>query len=283
LLLLSVASQSVINSNGLQPKLSGESGKGKTHIVLTVKHLLHPSQVIATSFSSKALFYDSGLNPKTVIFCDDVELPDDIEEVLRRAMTNFTGPTRHQTLDAQRKLNVLELPERLVFWLTSVDSTTSLQLINRQIDIDVDESKNQDKKVAEFQTECAKLGLSRFYEDDEVLTLRDAFLYLHKRDFKVKIPFAEFIEFNDVSNRWNQEILFDLMKAYAVLNHGSRDKDDTGFLLATIDDFNAAKDLFKSVAQHQLTKLKPREIQILQTIAENGASVTYMNWLTRQD
>jgi hypothetical protein len=39
-MLLSIACQSILNSEGLQPKLSGASGKGKTHAVKAMFHLI---------------------------------------------------------------------------------------------------------------------------------------------------------------------------------------------------------------------------------------------------
>ena len=39
-MLLSIANQSIINSEGIQPKLSGGSGKGKTHAAKTMYALL---------------------------------------------------------------------------------------------------------------------------------------------------------------------------------------------------------------------------------------------------
>ena len=39
-MLLSIACQSVLNSEGLQPKLSGASGKGKTHAAKAMYHLM---------------------------------------------------------------------------------------------------------------------------------------------------------------------------------------------------------------------------------------------------
>jgi hypothetical protein len=53
--ILSVASQSVDNTDGIQPKLSGESGKGKTHVSRTVLHLLDPSMFRAASYEHLGL------------------------------------------------------------------------------------------------------------------------------------------------------------------------------------------------------------------------------------
>jgi hypothetical protein len=75
---------------------------GKTHATKTVLHLMHPTMYLAASFSSKALFYDDTVHPKTVIFSDDVNLAPDVEQTVRAAMTNWDSPTEHITLDGKR-------------------------------------------------------------------------------------------------------------------------------------------------------------------------------------
>jgi hypothetical protein len=270
LLVLSVASQSVINTDGIQPKLSGESGKGKTHVSRSVLHLLHPSMYRAASFSSKVLFYDDTLTPKTVIFSDDVSLNDDVEEIVRAAMSNWYEPTQRMTLDAKRNPVTLSLPPRISFWFTSVKTTSTLQLINRQVEVNVDESPDQDKRVEEHQRRLSALGMPEFYVDEEVELLREAFLHLNQIDFKVKIPFVDRIKFNDVSNRRNFPIFLDFIKAYCLLNYEARLVDDDQALIATREDFDNALSLFATVAVQQITKLNEKERQVAAAIKDRS-------------
>jgi hypothetical protein len=266
--MLSVASQSVVNTDGIQPKLSGESGKGKTHVSRTVLHLLDPSMYRAASFSSKVLFYDDTLKPKTVIFSDDVNLNEDAEEIVRAAMSNWYEPTQRMTLDSKRNAVTLSLPPRISFWFTSVKTTSTLQLINRQVEVNVDESPDQDKRVEEHQRRQSALGVPDFYVDDEVALLRQAFLHLNQIDFKVKIPFVDRIRFTKVSNRRNLPIFLDLIKAYCVLNNKAREADEEGALIATREDFENALKLFETVAVQQITKLNEKERQIAAVIKD---------------
>jgi hypothetical protein len=270
LLMLSVASLSVINTNGLQPKLSGESGMGKTHSTKTVLHLMPTTIYLAASFSSKSLFYDDKLRPKMVIFSDDVNLAPDVEQTVRAAMTNWDSPTEHITLDAKRKPITLSLPPRVAFWLTSVSTKSTIQLLNRQVEMNVDESPDQDKRVEQHQREFAESGLSDFYVDDEVELSREGFLHLNHVDFGVKIPFIDNIRFTDVRNRRNLPIFLDFVKAYCVLNYKARQTDEAGVLVATKQDFDNALELFKTVAVQQVTKLNARERQIAAVIKENS-------------
>ena len=270
LLMLSVASMSVINTTGLQPKLSGESGMGKTHSTKTVLHLMHPTVYRSASFSSKALFYDKTLRPKMVIFSDDVNLAPEVEETVRAAMTNWDSPTQRITLDGKRNPVTLSLPPRVAFWLTSVSTKSTIQLLNRQVEMNVDESPDQDKRVEQHQRRLAESGLSDFYVDDEVELLREAFLHLNRVDFGVKIPFIDNIRFTDVRNRRNLPIFLDFMRAYCILNYVARETDENGALIATKQDFNNALGLFKTVAVQQVTKLNDREREVAAVIRENS-------------
>ena len=270
LLMLSVASLSVINTKGLQPKLSGESGMGKTHSTKTVLHLMHPTIYRAASFSSKALFYDDKLLPKMVIFSDDVNLAPEVEETVRAAMTNWDSPTEHITLDAKRNPITLSLPPRVAFWLTSISTKSTVQLLNRQVEMNVDESPGQDKRVEQHQRRFAELGLPDFYDDNEVELIRRAFLHLNRVDFGIKIPFIDNIRFTDVRNRRNLPIFLDFVKAYCVLNYMARQTDEDGALIATKQDFDNALELFKTVAVQQVTKLNDRERQIAGIIKKNS-------------
>jgi hypothetical protein len=270
LLMLSVASMSVINTTGLQPKLSGESGMGKTHSTKTVLHLMHPTVYRSASFSSKALFYDKTLRPKMVIFSDDVNLAPEVEETVRAAMTNWDSPTERITLDSKRNPITLSLPPRVAFWLTSVSTKSTIQLLNRQVEMNVDESPDQDKRVEQHQRRLAESGLSDFYEDDEVELLREAFLHLNRVDFGVKIPFIDCIKFTYVRNRRNLPIFLDFMRAYCILNYVARETDEDGALIATEQDYNNAYGLFKTVAVQQVTKLNEREREVAEVIRENS-------------
>ena len=270
LLMLSATSMSVKNTSGLQPKLSGESGKGKTHAAKSVLHLIDPCMYRAASFSSKALFYDKTLRPKTIIFSDDINLPDDTEEIVRKAMSNWDTTTEHITLDSQRNSTTLHLPARIVFWLTSVKTTSTIQLLNRQVEMNVDETPEQDHLVEQHQRMLSERGLPEFYIDDEVELLRGAFLHLNQIDFAVKIPFMEHIRFNDVSNRRNFPIFLDFIKAYCILNYRARETGNDDSLIAEREDFDNALELFKTIAVQQITKLNEKERRVTAIIKDRS-------------
>jgi len=98
-LLLSIANQSVLNSEGLQPKLSGASGKGKTHAAKSMFHLIPDvGYKLEGSLSAKSMYYFPDLKSGTVIFSDDIKMNADLDDTLKRAMSNFQQSTRHRTI-----------------------------------------------------------------------------------------------------------------------------------------------------------------------------------------
>jgi hypothetical protein len=205
-----------------------------------------------------------------VIFSDDVNLAPDVEETVRATMTNWDSPTERITLDGKRNPITLSVPPRIVFWLTSVSTKSTIQLLNRQVEMNVDESPEQDKRVEQHQRRLAELGLADFYEDKEVELTREAFLHLNHVDFAVKIPFQNNIKFTDVRNRRNLPIFLDFVRAYCILNYKARQIDENGALIAMKQDFDNALQLFKTVAVQQVTKLNDREREIAAVIKENS-------------
>ena len=193
-----------------------------------------------------------------VIFSDDVNLAPEVEETVLAAMTNWDSPTERITLYGKRNPITLSLPPRVAFWLTSVSTKSTIQLLNRQVEMNVDESPDQDKRVEQHQRRLAESGLPEFYEDNEVELSREAFLHLNRADFGVKIQFIDNIRFTDVRNRRNLPIFLDFVKAYCVFNYKPRQTDEAGVLIATKQDFNNALELFKTVAVQQVTKLNAR-------------------------
>jgi len=172
-MLLSLASQSALTTEGIQPKLSGEPGKGKTHAATSMFHLIPDvGYKMEGSLSAKSLFYDPDLMPGTIIFSDDVRISDELEDTLKRAMANFQRSTLHKTLDRQLQLRTLAIPPRTVFWMTSVSSPFSRELNSRLYDVNVDESPEADEAVTEQRKKRARRGDEALPVDEEVKICR---------------------------------------------------------------------------------------------------------------
>jgi DNA-binding CsgD family transcriptional regulator len=269
-LLVSIGIQSVLNSDGIQPKVSGDSGKGKTHCCKAMAHLVPPEWVFEASLSDKAIFYMKDLKEGSIFFCDDANLSDTLEGVIKRATSSFQTGTTHLTLDIKRNGETKRIPPRISWWLTSVDDDQSLQLLNRQFGGGVDESGDQDHKVMEFQLKQAAYGEVGLPLNDYVLICREIIRDIKTNTYIVKIPFAKDIIWRDLQNRRNLPIFLDIIKSYTILRHRQREKDLDGALIADIQDYYDAKDLYTRRAENQGLKLTDTEMKLCLILAGRG-------------
>lgn len=271
ILLLSIANQSVINSDGLQPKLTGSSGKGKTHAAETMCHLIADLDYkIEGSLSSKALFYKPDMRPGTLIFSDDVQMSEDLDSTLKRAMSNFQKPTKHTTLIKQQYTE-LEIPPRTVFWMTSVNTNFSDELINRLYDINVDESPDTDRAVTVRRTKRAKRGDEAYPVTEEVLICRAIIHMIKSQTIRVLIPYSEEIDWKNSSDRRNYNRFLDLVNGFAAMRYPQRDEIGENEILASVEDFDDAKALYDATSQTQVTKLTKAERRLAQWLVEKRA------------
>ncbi|EJG06141.1 hypothetical protein Metli_0163 [Methanofollis liminatans DSM 4140] len=271
-LAISVASQSVENTNGLHVAISGNSGKGKSHACTAMLALLPETARLTGTVSNKALYYHDSLQPGTVLLFDDVSLSDDLQEVLKSATANFREPIEHRTVTADRKLQVCRIPERCVWWLAKVEDPGDDQVMNRMLTVWIDDSREQDERVLAHMKEAEAVGPS-LGEDEDVLTARALWEAVREEVLPVRIPFARAIHFSAAQNRRNPGMLFDLIKCRARLFFLQRERDGEGRVLASPEDFAAAARLYGSLngtAGGQETKLTKNEAAALETVAAMG-------------
>lgn len=274
-LLVSIGVQSVLNSEGLQPKVSGDSGKGKTHCCKALAHLVPRKWMHETSLSNRAIYYmEDELLPGSIVFCDDVNMSEELQGIVKRATSNFQRGDTYTTIDINRRKKTLKIPPRICWWFTSVDDDQSIQLLNRQFGGGVDEREEQDIAVSKHQLEIAASGETDYPETDDVLVCREIIREIKEQIFIVKIPFASRIEWYDKSNRRNLPIFLDIIRGFTVLRHLQREKDADGALIATVDDFYDAKALYTSRAENQGLKLTDAEKKLCRAIVEIGGEAT---------
>jgi hypothetical protein len=270
ILLLSIGCQSVINSEGLQPKLSGPSGKGKTHAAKSIYHLIPDlGYKLAGSLSAKSLFYFPDMKPGTIVFSDDIRMSSDLEDTLKRAMTNFQQKTKHRTVTRDGYAE-LEIPERTTWWLTSVDSQYSDELLSRLFGLDIDDSSNQDDEVTKQQLKSAKVGDVPLPEDEDVKVCRAIIHIVKSQQFKVDIPFADYIVWHASGDRRNLPRFLDLIKSYAAFRFMQRYVFEENEIFANLEDFDDAKALYEEGKAGQTTKLTKAELRLVQWMAGKG-------------
>jgi hypothetical protein len=270
-----VAVQDVKQSAGLHPKLNGESGSGKTGVVLTFAHHLPPEAVVKGSTSNLAAFYhDDGDRVFRVL--DDYQAGNEtLDTIIKQTSSVFHQRYDHRTVKKQSPIT-LYIGSEQTWAITSVDSSQDIQVLNRQIPINVDDSKELTSKVNARTIERYGLGEEQFLEDDAVLICREIWRILRAEgSIDVRIPYYKRIEWLDTSNRRNPSLFMDLLIAHVVMNRYKRAKDTEGYYLATEEDFLAAKALFTDKDAEELVKrLTSRERDVIELLISHPDGLT---------
>lgn len=262
---VSIAGQSCLNTDGIQTSVNGDSGSGKSHLMKIHLHLVPDKYKEVTSLSPKAAYY-MDLKPGTIIFSDDTTPSEEMEEVIKRATTNYQEYTKH-TIVRDGKPETFMVPPRINWYLTSVDSEVSLQLLNRQLTFNTSNDPEHKKAIFAKQQEQAVHGEMPVIDVNErVLVCRRIYDTIKSQVFKVKIPFAMRIELEDKSNSRVFPMFLDMIKGYTIFFHMQRETDEEGYLLATEEDFNKATALFESQTEGIVSKLNDKERAILRHI-----------------
>lgn len=285
-LLHSLASRSVINSKGLHVSITGESGKGKSHAIDTMRSLIPEEFRLEGRMSDKALFYMEGLRPGTVISLDDVSLSDQMQEILKGVTTSFQKPFPYRTVNTDRKPQTCTIPERCVWWIAKVEGAGDDQVFNRMLTCWIDDSEEQDLKVLDRTLgQAEQMPESLVQVSEEVRVCRQIWGDLDP--VWVVIPFARRIRFQSAENRRNPDMLLDLIRTNAALCQQQREMIQRGgvaCVVATEDDFNQAARLFVALNGQtggQGTKLTKRESSLISALASMNRSEVTIHELQR--
>ena len=276
-MILSLASRSVLNTNGLHVSVTGESGKGKSHAFTTLLQQVPERFRLAGRMSNKALFYIENLQPGSAIVFDDTTLSEDMAEILKGVTTSFREPFLYRTVSKDRKGQVCTIPERCIWWVAKVEGAGDDQVFNRMLTCWIDDSAEQDDRVlARILLRDLAPPEDQDRERPEVLACQAIWEIVGRQMFFVAIPFATRIRFLAHANRRNPEMLLDLIKANAVLRFMQRGQTTVGTILcltATREDFREAVRLYgllNGTSGGQETKLTRKESDLIDIISHNN-------------
>ena len=252
----------------MQISVNGISGSGKSHGIKTHLHLIPKKWKRITGLSAKAAYY-MNLAPGIIIFSDDTDPDPAFEEVIKQATTNFQEETYYATVKDQKQISLV-IPSRINWYLTSVESFVSDQLLNRQLTFDADSSPEQKKRIFDAQKHEAANGGNGQEINTEVLICRRMYGELKQNLFNVKMPFVDRIDLQDMSNSRIFPMFLDMIRGFAAFKWKQRTFDDGGYLLAELEDFERAKRLFEAQKENTVTKMNENERQIIQYIVSKG-------------
>ncbi|MFZ3145380.1 hypothetical protein [Methanothrix sp.] len=270
-----VSAQNIHQSSGLHPKLTGNSSGGKTWTAYSFAHHLPREAVIKGSMSAKAGFYHSDGDRVFRILDDYQAGNEDLDTVIKQTSSEFHEPYTHRTVIKQIAAK-LEIGSEQTWAITSVNNDQDIQVLNRGIPINVDDSVELTKLVNARTVERYGMGEAAKPVDEAVLVCRAMFQILRDEGrINIRVPFWERIEWLDTSNRRNPSIFMDLVIAHTAMLRYQREKDSEGYYLATEDDFQAAKALFTDRDGEELVKrLTRREREVLELMVRNPEGIT---------
>lgn len=271
-----MSAQNVNQTAGLHPKLSGESSGGKTIYAYTFGNHLPTEMVIKGSMSNKAGFYHSDGDKLFRILDDYMAGNEDLDTVIKQTSSDYHKPYAHRTVIKQAAAT-LSIGSEQTWAITSVDSSQDIQVLNRQLPINVDDSVKLTAEVNKKTIQRYAKGEVLQPVDERVLVCRAIFQILRDQGYiNVRVPFGiERIHWLDVSNRRNPSIFMDLLISITALNRFQRERDREGYYLATVDDFHTAKALFNDRDAEELVKrLTSRERDVIVLLVKHHEGLT---------
>lgn len=270
-----ISAMDISNSRGLHPKASGESGSGKSWILYQFAHYLPPSWVQIGSGSNLSAFYhnESNKNKKFWVLDDYRAGNETLDSIIKRTSTRFHEIYEHPTVIKQQAVKLFIGSEQ-VWAITSVDGSQDIQVLNRQVPFDADDSIELTKAVNDSELRRAATGEPDYPHDETVEVCRMIWQILRddaEAIFGVKIPFSDRIQWMDLSNRRNLPMFLDFIKSNAFMNMNKREIDEEGFILAEEADFKAAQLLLDNKNAEEFSKrLTAKERQAAEIISAAG-------------
>lgn len=277
ILAVAVGAQSCLNTQGVQPALTGNKGAGKTSAAKAAVHLFPREYLLTSTFSNKALFY-ADLKPGMILFSDDTTLTPDMTDLIKRCMSSFQEETEYRTVDGKLKPRVYTIPPRTMFLFTSLGDQGDDQLNDRQFKIGVETDERKDEDYETFLKRKATEGEPDYPLTRDVLVCRAMVLEVKRRLFRVRMPFFKYVSFEDKSNRRIMRNFVDFIAAVAALRFMQRQQsepDEAGVitLTATTEDMQTAAALFKSNEDTRKLGLTKEERALWQYIADQGGEI----------
>lgn len=267
-LIISIPCNTVTNSKGIHNNINGEHGTGKTHAITCALKLLPKAQTFSGGISPKSLYGSKDIMPGTIIFIDEIVWNGDQEglgQTAKRITAKFQEQDGRLTKDSTTSI-MQYAPERLVFWTTSVDSQGDEQIRDRFIGHTTADNPERKNEIKKFMLKEAE-GYEGVTVTKEKLDICKAITKnICSNSFNVVVPYATRIK---ISGDTRATAMFlDMIRNFAAYDYMNRLKDDKERLIATIDDFEAAKELYMGLGGHDPDKFTETEKKVLDAILE---------------
>jgi hypothetical protein len=265
-LMCSAVCSSIENSDGLPVNFNGEPGGGKSHGCRVMLHLIPKKYWIRRKVSDKALFYSDSIKPDMIFFSDDAQMSDDFKVIFKTSVSDFQESIELETVNIQRKGELLKAPPRLTWWLTAVTDIGNEEVERRCLKISVEKTEASKKAISDRLQRRKSRNEAKYPESPEISICRAIFEDLKKTketvvfNFKLQFPGAMTID--------TQALFYEILMATALFNKYQRMRDEDGAIIANREDFNATAETFTAIADTQGNKLTKAESQVANYLHE---------------
>ncbi len=271
-LLLSYGSQSVSNSKGIHVLASGEGGFGKSDGVKQMGKLIYPDFWKNGGVTPQSLYYSGPDMPDGIVIgLEDVVWSSELGVTVKRITNDFQeGASRTTTIDMRGA--EVRTAKRIVFWASCADNQADEQLRDRFLMYNVkSDSERRKVIIAHMQSQDSgeKLPEEYHFETKVCQYLTND---LKQKLFDVNIPFAKRIKFEGDPRAYG--MFSDMIRSSAVFRYRKRELDESGRLIATVEDFENAKKLYIEIGGHDRDKFSERELDVLKAIIVKGGEAT---------
>ena len=226
--------------------LKAVSSAGKSYLVQqTLRHVSASAYYELSAMSEKVLVYsDEPLAHRLLVICEAAGLSGDFQTYALRTLLS-EGHLRYETTEKGRdgqfhtRLIEREGPTGLI--LTTTEIALHPENETRLLSIPIDESREQTERIllAHAQDEAG--------EPPSLDAWHALHTWLALGEHRVGIPFATALatQIPPVATRLRRDFpaLLSLIRAHALLHQATRERDQTGAIIATLDDYDVVRDL----------------------------------------
>jgi hypothetical protein len=259
--------------------VKGHSSSGKSYSVETVVRYFPPDEVIEfTAMSERALVYSTQeFAHRTLVIYEVVALREGIEDnltayfvrsLLSEGQIKYETTIRDKDGGFTTKMITKQGPTNLIF--TTTQTRVHAENETRVLSLNTDDSRAQTSRVfLELADEANGIGDVREWHDLQ--------RWLAGADRQVTIPYArtlaELVPPVAVRLRRDFGALLALIRAHAVLHQLSRERDDHGRIVATVEDYTVVRDLIADVIAAGVEATVPQTVRETVEVVEALATL----------
>lgn len=260
LLYLGITSR--VTDRPVNAAVKGASSGGKSHVVQGVLNFFPPAAYYAlTAMSERALIYDDEpLQHRFLVIYEADGLGESFVQYLVRTLIS-EGRLVYSTIEKingelKSRLIIREGPTGLI--VTTTKLTLHPENETRLLSLNITDTAEQTSAIFRVIAGAGlgDVNLDRWHELQTYISHAD-----HRVDIPYAITLAGLIPPEAVRLRRDFGALLSLIRAHAILHQATRDRDVTGAIIATLDDYAVCRELVTAVISEGVGLSVPKNVR----------------------